>query len=111
MSATVLCNGSPISMKKYEHPKDWNDCIGTITWSDGKKYVGKFKDGLKHGYGKYTLPDGETWDVKWENGYFITGRKNYPESNIEISKNSENTNNNIQEIFDETLNILRTIKN
>lgn len=31
---------------------------GTMTWSDGKKYVGEFKDGFPKGHGTMTYPDG-----------------------------------------------------
>ena len=31
---------------------------GTITWVNGDKYVGEFKDGKVHGQGTYTYPDG-----------------------------------------------------
>ena len=34
---------------------------GTFTWSDGKKYVGEYKDGLPNGQGTYTLPNGEKY--------------------------------------------------
>ena len=38
----------------------------TATWSDGKKYVGEYKDDKKHGQGTYTWPDGTAWK-----GYFM----------------------------------------
>ncbi len=42
---------------------------GTYTWSDGRKYVGEFKDGIKHGQGTYTWSDGRKYDrgmEEWE---------------------------------------------
>ena len=31
---------------------------GRYTWSDGGIYVGNWKDGKEHGQGTYTYPDG-----------------------------------------------------
>jgi hypothetical protein len=31
----------------------WHDCIGTITFLDGAKYVGEFRRGVRHGEGIY----------------------------------------------------------
>jgi hypothetical protein len=33
----------------------------TATWSDGKKYVGEYKDDKKHGQGTHTFPNGEKY--------------------------------------------------
>ena len=29
----------------------FNNCFGTLTWPDGEKYVGEFKDGIINGHG------------------------------------------------------------
>jgi len=34
---------------------------GIFTSFNGKKYVGEFKDGKKHGHGTYTFPDGKKY--------------------------------------------------
>ena len=34
---------------------------------DGDKYVGEFKDGLRHGRGKYTSANGKVYDESWVN--------------------------------------------
>ena len=37
----------------------WNNCIGTLEWPDGTKYVGAFSmDGNMHGQGTMTRPNG-----------------------------------------------------
>ena len=36
----------------------WTNCFGTITYPDGRKYVGEFKDGKWHGQGTFTFADG-----------------------------------------------------
>jgi serine/threonine protein kinase len=35
--------------------------LGTYTWPDGEKYVGEFKDDTRNGLGMYTWPDGEKY--------------------------------------------------
>ena len=37
---------------------DCENGYGTITYSDGKKYIGGVRDGLYHGQGTVTYPDG-----------------------------------------------------
>ena len=42
---------------------------GTYTLANGAKYVGQWKDGEMHGFGKLTRPDGQVaHDGEWENG-------------------------------------------
>ena len=36
--------------------------------SDVVKYVGEFKDGVPHGHGTYTFPDGEKYAGEFEDG-------------------------------------------
>ena len=39
----------------------WTHCQGTLTYSDGSKYVGEFRDNEKNGRGAYTWPSGATY--------------------------------------------------
>ena len=39
----------------------WTNCRGTITFPDGAKYVGAFKDSRQNGQGTYTWPDGSQY--------------------------------------------------
>ena len=41
---------------------------GVFTWSDGRKYVGDYKDDQKHGNGVFTWPDGRCYDGQWFQG-------------------------------------------
>ena len=41
---------------------------GTLTWSDGDKYVGEFKDGKQHGQGTLTTTDGQKYVGGWKDG-------------------------------------------
>ena len=54
---------------------------GVITYPNGEKYVGEFKEGLRNGQGTYTYPDGEKYVGEWKNGLPFNGRGtfNYPD--------------------------------
>ena len=39
-----------------------------ICWVHGAKYSGDFKNGKKHGNGKYNFPNGDVYEGEWENG-------------------------------------------
>jgi hypothetical protein len=41
---------------------------GTLTWTNGSKYVGQFKDSKQHGQGTYTFPDGYKYVGEWKDG-------------------------------------------
>jgi len=41
---------------------------GTYTWSDGRKYVGEFKDGKQNGQGTYIYHDGRKYEGEWKVG-------------------------------------------
>jgi len=61
------CPGSPAGFMNFS----WNNCEGTITASEGTKYVGEWKDGKQHGQGTETNPNygtkyvGEWKDNRW----------------------------------------------
>ena len=41
---------------------------GTYTWSNGNKYVGEFKNGKKHGQGTFTWSNGRKYVGEFKNG-------------------------------------------
>ena len=41
---------------------------GKYTYTNGTTYKGEFKDGKKHGKGKYTYADGRTYEGEWKDG-------------------------------------------
>jgi len=42
-----------------------------MTYPDGKKYSGEFKDGEKHGHGTLIAADGKTVEGEFKNGEFV----------------------------------------
>ena len=41
---------------------------GIFSWTDGRKYVGDYKNDLKHGEGTFTWPDGRCYHGTWKDG-------------------------------------------
>ena len=39
--------------------------VGSCTWPDGSKYEGDWSNGLRHGNGKY-IHEGETYIGQWQ---------------------------------------------
>ena len=58
------CPGSPAGFMNFS----WNNCEGTITASEGNKYVGEWKDGNKHGQGTETTADGDKYVGEYKDG-------------------------------------------
>ena len=44
----------------------YDNCFGTVTYAEGSKYVGEYKDDKGHGHGTYTFADGRK-----ESGYYM----------------------------------------
>lgn len=49
---------------------------GTMTWPDGRKYVGQFRDGKMDGTGKMTYPNGKIEEGLWREGKFMGAGRN-----------------------------------
>jgi hypothetical protein len=45
-------------------------------WTDGSIYQGEWKQGIQHGYGKMTFPDGTIKEGRFENNIFIGAVEN-----------------------------------
>jgi hypothetical protein len=41
---------------------------GTIIFSNGEKYEGELKEGMRHGQGTVTLPNGDKYLGEWKDG-------------------------------------------
>ena len=39
----------------------WHNCFGTITFANGDKYVGEWKDDKQHGQGTFTFGQNSEW--------------------------------------------------
>ena len=44
----------------------WHNCFGTITGSDGEKYVGEWKDSKRTGQGTFTYTNGDKYVGEWK---------------------------------------------
>ena len=44
---------------------------GVMSWSDGERYVGEFRNYDYHGHGTETYPDGRVESGQWEKGKFL----------------------------------------
>ena len=42
--------------------------LGTMTWSDKRKYVGMFKNDNRNGWGIIEWPDGKQYEGQWSDG-------------------------------------------
>ena len=58
----------------------WEDCVGTHTSDNGDQYVGRYKDGLRHGQGAMTWANGDKYDGDWIKNQ-ITGQGTVTYSN------------------------------
>lgn len=45
----------------------WTNCQGSLTWADGNKYVGEFRDGKRNGQGTYIFASGNRYVGKFRN--------------------------------------------
>ena len=64
-------NGSslpPCAEDVEEVKVTWNDCIGTVVYANGDKYIGAFKEGTRSGEGKYIYSNGNKYIGQWTNG-------------------------------------------
>ena len=56
-----------------EHKNGEPNGQGTVTYSNGKKYVGGWKDGKINGQGTYTWSDGKKYVGEWKKGNYWNG--------------------------------------
>ena len=43
----------------------WSNCVGTITFASGNKYVGEYRDDKRTGQGTFTWPNGDKYVGEW----------------------------------------------
>ena len=70
-SELIKCKGSPLEVDSKndtskELRKSWTNCSAKVTYSDGRKYVGEWKDGNISGQGNYTYADGRNYVGEWK---------------------------------------------
>ena len=69
------------------NPFKWDDCEGTFTWKydsrfKGHKYTGEWKDGKRHGKGRYTKPNGEYSEGEWKDDQMHFGTMTHIEGQV-----------------------------
>ena len=71
--------------------KLWNDCVGTLTWQNGDRYVGDFKNGQKSGLGTSTLYDGRKYVGEFKNDkYNGQGTYSWPNGDKYVGEIKDN---------------------
>ena len=60
------CKGSPVT-KRPISSISWNNCFGIISFSNGDKYLGEWKNNLRHGQGTYTWSNGGKYVGEYKN--------------------------------------------
>jgi hypothetical protein len=54
-------NKRPLPSCPRELTAYWTNCFGTLTWPNGDKYAGEFRDDKRTGQGTFTWPDGQKY--------------------------------------------------
>jgi len=67
-------------LKKCPSDGAKNNCFGTVTYSNGEKYDGEWKDNKKHGQGAHTWPNGDKYVGEYKDGVPF-GQGTYTHSN------------------------------
>lgn len=63
----------------------WHNCFGAVTFNDGEKYVGEWKDNKRQGQGTNTYANGEKYVGGWKDGkQHGQGTYIYPDGTKEI---------------------------
>ncbi|MDB9871179.1 hypothetical protein OAD33_08900, partial [Alphaproteobacteria bacterium] len=44
----------------------FNNCFGTFTWTNGDRYIGDWKENIRHGQGTYTWANGNKYVGEWQ---------------------------------------------
>ena len=64
--ALVLFVGNTFSLPDCEDINTLDNCFGSITFKTGEKYIGDFKNDMRHGIGKITFPNGTSYVGEWK---------------------------------------------
>ena len=68
----------------------WSNCSGSVTYSNGAKYVGEWKDGKRHGKGKFISEFGTQFEGFFRDDWMAYGTTvNLPSQNTDTANNTE----------------------
>ncbi len=69
--ASLFLVGESFALRPCPPPPGvFHACFGSYTYSNGAKYVGKFKNGKRHGQGTMTWANGNKYVGEWTDGSF-----------------------------------------
>jgi hypothetical protein len=78
---TLAAYASDLPPCPEDQTQTYHNCFDTITFANGNKYVGEFKDGKENGQGTHTFPSGDKYvgeykdDKKHGKGTMTSGSK------------------------------------
>jgi hypothetical protein len=83
LTIAVLLGSSGLSYALPEcrgsyNPNTWTNCVGAVTFSNGNKYVGEFKDNTINGQGTFTDANGRVQEGIWKDDKFLYAQKFTP---------------------------------
>ena len=81
-------------------PTRWNNCSTSITYDNGDKYVGEFKDGNRNGQGTYIFQDGKKFNGDKYVGEFKDGKFHGRGTYYYLSENQSKGNKYVGEFRD-----------
>jgi len=65
--ASLFLVGESFALRPCPPPPGvFHACFGSYTYSNGAKYVGKFKNGKRHGQGTMTWANGNKYVGEWK---------------------------------------------
>ena len=98
----------------------WDNCFGTLTFANGAKYVGEWKDDKRHGQGNATFANGDKYVGEWKDnnyhgqgtatlatgekyvGYFMNGQYiPYICQEMGLAKGTESFGNCVNKLIDD----------
>jgi hypothetical protein len=70
LQATVPPMAPPALPACEGDSRKWHNCLGTMEYPDGSKYVGEYKDGTWNGMGTYTGSTGWHYEGEFRDGQY-----------------------------------------
>ena len=97
---------------EWKNGEKWRpNGLGVMTYPNGEKYVGEYKDGLENGQGTTTYPDGSKYVGEFKDGeYDGQGKYTWSDGDKEVGEWKKNELWN-GTMYDKNGNILKRVAN